>query len=115
MRDWQSQAHVKHYCKYNVVFVSKYRKKSTYGALRKDIRGMLREFCYQHGLELLGCYAMKDHIHMLLMIPPKSSVANTIGFLKWEISDTDIQGLYAGEAEFYGATFQGKRILCKYR
>ena len=25
---------------------------------------------------------MKDHIHMLLMIPPKFSVVNTIGFLK---------------------------------
>ena len=25
---------------------------------------------------------MKDHIHMLLMIPPKYSVANTIGFVK---------------------------------
>lgn len=25
---------------------------------------------------------MKDHIHMRLMIPPKYSVANTIGFLK---------------------------------
>ncbi len=25
---------------------------------------------------------MRDHIHMLLMIPPKYSVANTIGFLK---------------------------------
>lgn len=25
---------------------------------------------------------MKDHIHMLLMVPPKYSVANTVGFLK---------------------------------
>ncbi len=27
MREWQSQAHVKHYCKYHIVFVPKYRKK----------------------------------------------------------------------------------------
>jgi putative transposase len=27
-------------------------------------------------------YAMRDHIHMLLMIPPKFSVAHTVGFLK---------------------------------
>ncbi|WP_299945169.1 transposase [uncultured Microbulbifer sp.] len=25
---------------------------------------------------------MRDHIHMLLMIPPKFSVANAVGFLK---------------------------------
>ena len=42
MREWQSQAHVKHYCKYHVVFVPKYRKKSIYGTLRKDIGRILR-------------------------------------------------------------------------
>ena len=82
MREWQSQAHVKHYCKYHVVFVPKYRKKSIYGVLRKDIGGILRELCRQHKVELLEGKALRDHIHMLLMIPPKFSVANTIGFLK---------------------------------
>ena len=82
MRDWQSQAHVKYYCKYHVVFVPKYRKQSIYGMLRKDIGGILRDLCLQRGVELLEGYAMKDHIHMLLMIPPKYSVANTVGYLK---------------------------------
>ena len=82
MIEWQSQAHVKHYCKYHVVFVPKYRRKSLYGILRKDIGGILRELCRQSGVELIEGCAMKDHIHMLLMIPPKYSVANTISFLK---------------------------------
>ncbi len=42
----------------------------------------MRELCRQQGVELIEGYAMRDHIHMLLMIPPKYSVANTIGFLK---------------------------------
>ena len=82
MRDWQSQAHVKHYCKYHVVFIPKYRKKAIYGSLRRNIGKILKELCRQHGVELVEGYAMKDHIHMLLMIPPKHSVANTVGFLK---------------------------------
>ncbi|NKC13802.1 MAG: IS200/IS605 family transposase [Gammaproteobacteria bacterium] len=82
MREWQSQAHVKHYCKYHVVFVPKYRKKAGCGTLRKDIGGILRELCRQQRIEWVEGYAMKDHMHMLLMIPPKFSVANTIGFLK---------------------------------
>ena len=82
MREWQSQAHVKHYCRYHVVFVSKYRKKSIYGVLRKDIGGIFRDLCRQYGIELVEGHAMGDHVHMLLMIPPKFSVAHTIGFLK---------------------------------
>ncbi len=82
MREWQRQAHVKHYCRYHIVFVPKYRKKSIYGVLRKDIGGIFRDLCRQNGIELVEGHAMGDHVHMLLMIPPKFSVANTIGFLK---------------------------------
>ena len=82
MRDWQSQAHVKHYCKYHVVIVPKYRKKAIHGSLRRNIGKTLRELCRQQGVVLIEGYAMKDHIHMLLMILPKYSVANTVGFLK---------------------------------
>jgi len=82
MREWQSQAHVKHYCRYHVVFVPKYRRKSIYGTLRKDIGGIFKDLCRQYGIELVEGHAMGDHVHMLLMIPPKHSVAHTIGFLK---------------------------------
>ena len=82
MRDWQSQSHVRHYCRYHVVFVPKYRKKLIYGSLRLDIGKILRELCRQHGVEIVEGHAMSDHIHLLLMIPPKYSVAHTVGFLK---------------------------------
>ena len=82
MREWQSQAHVKYYCRYHLVFVPKYRKKSIYGALRKDIGGIFKDLCRQSGVELVEGHAMGDHVHMLLMIPPKYSVAHTVGFLK---------------------------------
>ncbi|MFC1665125.1 IS200/IS605 family transposase [Pseudomonadota bacterium] len=82
MREWQSQAHVKHYCRYHVVFVPKYRRKSIYGTLRRDMGGIFKDLCRQYGIELVEGHAMGDHIHMLLMIPPKFSVSHTIGFLK---------------------------------
>ena len=82
MREWQSQAHVKHYCRYHLVFIPKYRRKAIYGVLRREIGKILRELCSQAGVNLIEGYAMPDHIHMLLQIPPKYSVANTVGFLK---------------------------------
>ena len=82
MREWQSQSHVRWYCRYHIVFVPKYRKKVIYGQLRRDIGRILRELCDQHGVELIEGYAMPDHVHLCLSIPPKFSVANTVGFLK---------------------------------
>ena len=82
MRDWQGQSHVKWYCKYHIVFVPKYRRRAIFGNLRRHIGGILRDLCTQQGVELAEGHAMSDHIHLCLSIPPKYSVANTVGFLK---------------------------------
>ena len=82
MRDWQSQSHVKWECKYHVVFIPKYRKKKLYGALRKEVGKIFHQLCRQKGVELVEGHAMGDHVHMLLSIPPKYSVAMILGYLK---------------------------------
>jgi putative transposase len=82
MKDWQSQAHVKWECKYHVVILPKYRKKALYGRLRREIGRIFRELCRQKKIELLEGKAMPDHVHMLLSVPPRYSIAMTIGYLK---------------------------------
>jgi putative transposase len=82
MHDWQSLSHVRWDCKYHVVIVPKYRRKVFYGRLRRKIGEILRELCRQRGIELIEGHAMVDHIHLCLSIPPKYSVAMTVGFLK---------------------------------
>ncbi len=82
MHDWQSLAHVRWDCKYHVVITPKYRGKVIYGKLRSRVGAILRDLCVQRGIELLEGKAMPDHVHMCLSIPPKYSVAFTIGFLK---------------------------------
>ena len=81
-KDWQSQAHVKWDCKYHVVILPKYRKKALFGKLRRQIGAILRDLCRQKEVELVEGKAMPDHVHMLLRIPPKYSVAMTMGYLK---------------------------------
>ena len=82
MHDWRSLSHVRWECKYHFVITPKYRKKVFYGRMRSQIGEILRNLCKQRGVELLEGHAMADHVHMVLSIPPKYSVANTIGFLK---------------------------------
>jgi putative transposase len=37
--------------------------------------------CEQNKIELVEGHVMPDHVHLLVSIPPKYSVANTVGFL----------------------------------
>ena len=82
MQDWQSLSHVRWDCKYHVVFIPKFRKKVMFGNRRKAIGLIMRQLCDQRGVELVEGHLMSDHVHMCLSIPPKFSVAHTIGFLK---------------------------------
>lgn len=82
MRDWKTQAHVKWECKYHVVVLPKYRKKVIYGKIRHRVGEILRQLCRQKEIALEEGNAMPDHIHMVLSVPPKYSVAMAIGFLK---------------------------------
>jgi len=74
MKDWQSQAHVKWECKYHVVIVPKYRKKTIYGKPRHH----LGQLCGHKEIELLETHAMADHVHMLLSVSPRYSIARKL-------------------------------------
>ena len=108
MRDWQRQSHVKWYCKYHIVFVPKYRRRAIYGTLRKQIGGILRDLCQRQGVEIVEGHAMSDHIHLCLSIPPKYSVAHTIGFLKGKSAIRIHRECFGQRRNFTGLHFWAK-------
>ena len=80
--DEKSLSHTKWKCQYHIVIVPKFRRKVIYGKLRKDIGVILRKLCDYKHVEIIEAHAMKDHIHMLLSIPPKLAVSDFVGYLK---------------------------------
>ena len=105
MKDWQSQAHVRWECKYHVVILPKYRRKVFYGRMRRDIGKILRDLCRQKGVELVEAKAMADHIHMLLSVPPRYSIAMTIGYLKGKSSIRIHRELLRTKGTMFGRKF----------
>ena len=84
--DNESLAHTRWNCKYHIVFAPKYRRQVIYGKIKQDIGQMLRKLCEYKQVEILEAEACKDHIHMLVSIPPKYSVAQIMGYLKGKSS-----------------------------
>ncbi len=82
MENFESMSHVRWECKYHIVFIPKYRRKVIYGKLRTGIGKILRDLCTQKGIEVLEGHVMSDHTHLCIKIPPKYSVACTVGFMK---------------------------------
>ena len=84
--DIDSLAHSKWNCKYHIVFAPKYRRQIIYGQIKADIGRILRVLCERKGVEIIEANACKDHIHMLVSIPHKLSVAQFMGYLKGKSS-----------------------------
>ncbi|WP_046442959.1 IS200/IS605 family transposase, partial [Christensenella hongkongensis] len=78
----KSLAHSKWICKYHIIFTPKYRRKIIYNKVRKDLQECIRKLCKYKGVEIIEGSLMPDHVHLLLSIPPKYSVASFIGYLK---------------------------------
>lgn len=84
--DEQSLAHTKWNCKYHIVFAPKYRRQIIYGKIKREIGKILRELCERKSVEIIEAECCPDHIHMLVSIPPKYSVASIMGYLKGKSS-----------------------------
>jgi len=83
MRDrYQSLSHTKWQCKYHVIFIPKYRRKSLYGVVKKELGEVFHRLAGQRSCQILEGHIMPDHVHMLISIPPKLSVSSTVGYLK---------------------------------
>ena len=79
----RKQSHALYYTRYHVVFVTKYRRKvlkDGMGAyLMVTMRAVRRMF---PDVEILEQNTDKDHIHLLLSVPPKLSVSEVVGYMK---------------------------------
>ena len=85
-KDINSLSHSKWRCHYHVVFAPKYRRQEIYGKIKVDIGKILRQLCDQKGIDIIEAELCPDHVHMLLAIPPKYSVAQVMGYLKGKSS-----------------------------
>jgi putative transposase len=82
MNEFQALNHTQWECKYHVIFIPKYRRKVLYGELRKYLGEVLRRLAEQKQSRIEEGHLMADHVHMMISIPPKYSVAQVIGYIK---------------------------------
>lgn len=57
-----------------------------YGKIKADVAQILSMLCKRKGIEIVEAECCRDHIHMLVRIPPKISVSEFMGYLKGKSS-----------------------------
>ena len=111
-------SHSTYRCEYHIVFAPKYRRRIIYGQLKADIGRILRQLCEAKKVEIIEAEACKDHIHLLVSIPPYMSIAQFVGYLKGKstlmIFDRHANLKYKyGSRNFWCRGYYGQYILGK--
>jgi putative transposase len=65
-----------------VIFIPKCRKKELYGKVRVYLGRVFHELAAQRDSKIEEGHMVQDHVHMLIRIPPKYSVAEVIVYIK---------------------------------
>ncbi len=92
--------HTKWDCKYHLVWIPKCRRKMLYGQLRIHLGEVFHELARHKECKVLEGHLQLDHIHMLISIPPKYSVAQIVGYIKGK-SAIHIARTYLGQRNNY--------------
>ena len=81
----ESLKHTKWECKYHIVWIPKYRKKSLYKDLRQYMGEMLKDLASQKECKILEGHLMPDHVHILISIPPNIRCHRLLALLKAKV------------------------------
>ena len=92
-------------CKYHLVFTPKYRKKSLFGLIRKELKYVFHRLSQQKECKIEEGHLMRDHVHMVISIPPKYAVSSIVGFLKGKSSIWIAQNISNKQKNFVGHKF----------
>ena len=102
MREWQSQSHVRWYCRYNVVWVPKYRKRAIFGEMRRGVGRIVRELCQRPGVELVeGARAVGSRA-CLVGNSTEGECGEHGGVLEREVGDPHSSGVSGAAAQLHG-------------
>jgi putative transposase len=82
MGKWRKQSHVIWQCSYHIVWCPKYRFRIVKGQLAKSVESWVRSICEWKKAEILELSVREDHIHVVVDIPPRESVAELMGVVK---------------------------------
>ena len=79
MEDYRSLSHTKWQCKYHIVFIPKYRRRTLFGVVRRKLGPVFRRLAEQKLCMIEEGHVLPDHVHMLVSIPPKLAVSSVVG------------------------------------
>lgn len=86
METYRRSSHSVYDIKYHIVWITKYRKPVMTGEISDRVRELIREICKAKDVEIIKGHISRDHVHLLVSVPPHLSVSKLVQSLKGKSS-----------------------------
>lgn len=86
MQNYRKTSHTTYDCKYHIVWITKYRKKVMVGIVAERVRELVRGICKEHDVEIIKGHVSRDHVHLLVSVPPHLAISKLVQYLKGKSS-----------------------------
>src|ERR1700747_162149 len=108
MQTAKSGSHTIWDCKYHIVWVTKYRYPVLVGDVGLRARELLREISRSHEMSIHAGAINRDHVHLLLSIPPHLSVSRAVQYLKGKSSHKLLSEYQSLRKRYWGQHLWGR-------
>ncbi|TEB08966.1 Transposase IS200 like protein [Pelotomaculum sp. FP] len=82
MQNYRKTSHVTFDIKIHLVWITKYRKPVLGGKIAVRVRDLIRLVAKNNEVEILAGHVSKDHVHLLVSVPPHLSVSKLVQYIK---------------------------------
>ena len=82
MSRFRKLSHTIWHCQYHIVWVPKYRYRILTGRVAEEVARCIRAFVEQQKSEVVELNVQIDHVHLLVLVPPKVSISDVVGTVK---------------------------------
>jgi putative transposase len=105
MDTYKHLAHTTYLCNYHVVFCPKYRFRVMRGKIGQKVRDWIRKICEWKGIEIIEGHVSRDHVHLVLSIPPKYAVSEIIGTINGRVAIRLFKEIPEFRKKYWGKRF----------
>ncbi|SRR6266496_6482998 len=111
MADYRRGAHTVYEIHLHLVWTTKYRKPVLVGEAATRVRDLIREICGIHDVKIMKGHVSKDHVHLLVSIPPQVTISRLLQWLKGKTAHKVMLEFPHIKKHYWGSAYVGARVL----
>ena len=111
MAEYRRGAHTVFEIHLHLVWITKYRRPALTGEIAMRVRDLIRDICGQHEVSIMKGHVSKDHVHLLISLPPQVTISRLMQWLKGPNRASPCGRVPAPEEAVPGAASVGQGLL----